>query len=309
MSEDAKEEMWGTYSVRDHTFDRPFVTDVLLYDKLVVPVPPPRESPEHKAEWERWEQAGWNPALQQQLLSVLGERVLAVPWDAQLQARYAERREEERRTAQQLADAFFDTASDLISVLYRTGQLPTYAGVINAVPTYRRLADLERAIGLQKLTEATKLPAGGAVAIIGRELLVPDSEHYRSDGDLLKAAIDLSAVTGKRRQAYWDWQRRFFREDQTDYRSIQRSVERMADMLADERRDLRREKSRLTTIFVLTIVGAGLTVAANPIGLFVLGGAFVSLAQFGATELMARRPKPESPSAIFYDARRHLGWK
>ncbi len=31
--------LWGTFSVVDHLRRRPFVADVLLYDRLVVPVP------------------------------------------------------------------------------------------------------------------------------------------------------------------------------------------------------------------------------------------------------------------------------
>lgn len=36
-------ERWGTFSVRDHTSevtDAPFVSDVLLFDRLVIPTPP-----------------------------------------------------------------------------------------------------------------------------------------------------------------------------------------------------------------------------------------------------------------------------
>ena len=33
-------EIWGTFSVSDHLRERPFVADLLLYDKSVVPVVP-----------------------------------------------------------------------------------------------------------------------------------------------------------------------------------------------------------------------------------------------------------------------------
>lgn len=35
-------ERWATFAVNEHTRERAFVADVLLYDKLVIPVPPPR---------------------------------------------------------------------------------------------------------------------------------------------------------------------------------------------------------------------------------------------------------------------------
>ncbi len=42
---EGKVEIWGTFSVQDHCQKRAFVSAVLLYDKLVVPVPP-RDEPE-----------------------------------------------------------------------------------------------------------------------------------------------------------------------------------------------------------------------------------------------------------------------
>ena len=40
-------ETWGTFAVDDHLGKRAFVADVLLYDRLVIPVPDARER-------ERW---------------------------------------------------------------------------------------------------------------------------------------------------------------------------------------------------------------------------------------------------------------
>jgi hypothetical protein len=33
-------ERWGTFSVRDHIKTAPIISDVLIYDRLVIPVPP-----------------------------------------------------------------------------------------------------------------------------------------------------------------------------------------------------------------------------------------------------------------------------
>ena len=32
-------EVWAAYSVRDHLGKKPFVADVMLYDRLVIPTP------------------------------------------------------------------------------------------------------------------------------------------------------------------------------------------------------------------------------------------------------------------------------
>jgi hypothetical protein len=48
-------ERWGAFSVRDHTFKRPFAADVLMYDRLVIPYP---ANPEERA---RWPENTWAP--------------------------------------------------------------------------------------------------------------------------------------------------------------------------------------------------------------------------------------------------------
>ena len=42
------DELWGTFSVRDHLRRRAFIADVLLYDRLVIPYPP---DDEQRREW------------------------------------------------------------------------------------------------------------------------------------------------------------------------------------------------------------------------------------------------------------------
>jgi hypothetical protein len=36
-------ERWGAFSVRDHINSAPFVSEVLLYDRLIVPIPDPND--------------------------------------------------------------------------------------------------------------------------------------------------------------------------------------------------------------------------------------------------------------------------
>lgn len=71
-------EIWAAYSVRDHLSPNAFLADVVMYDHLVVPVPPPGDT----AEWDRWEEPenGWEPKRQGELLDALGPVVTRVPW-------------------------------------------------------------------------------------------------------------------------------------------------------------------------------------------------------------------------------------
>jgi hypothetical protein len=50
-------QVWGTYSVKDHCDPNAFVAEVMLYDRLVIPVPPDDK------ERARWRKAGWQPEV------------------------------------------------------------------------------------------------------------------------------------------------------------------------------------------------------------------------------------------------------
>ena len=71
-------ELWGTYAVSDHLRRRAFIADVLLFDRLVIPIPPPNDTKELR----RWHEMGWRPERQRRLqrreaLAMLKRRALA----------------------------------------------------------------------------------------------------------------------------------------------------------------------------------------------------------------------------------------
>ncbi len=68
-------ERWGAFSVVDHIDAAALAADVLLYDRLVLPVPP------DKAEEERWRSHNWQPDLQKQRIDLLGDIANPVQWD------------------------------------------------------------------------------------------------------------------------------------------------------------------------------------------------------------------------------------
>jgi hypothetical protein len=76
-------EVWATYSVRDHLAEKAFIADVMLYDKLVIPVPAADDM-------ERWS-ANWNPERQEMLIKILGSRAVQVVWDADWRAKWQQK--------------------------------------------------------------------------------------------------------------------------------------------------------------------------------------------------------------------------
>src|SRR5687767_284591 len=93
------QELWATYSVKDHLEPRALAADILLFDRLVFPVPEEARFPENSgspidrgpvewtrnpAEWARWQEPdkNWDPDSQYQLLELLKPVIRKVPWDS-----------------------------------------------------------------------------------------------------------------------------------------------------------------------------------------------------------------------------------
>jgi hypothetical protein len=66
LEENMAIEMWGTFSVRDHAFDRAFIADVLLYDRLVIPTLPGSDA---ETDWP----VEWDIKKQKSLLALFGQ--------------------------------------------------------------------------------------------------------------------------------------------------------------------------------------------------------------------------------------------
>lgn len=73
-------QIWGCYSVADHLERRAFVADLLLYDRLVVPIP----SADDLGRWEKW----WGPDRQTRLLDILGPFAERMVWSPGLREQF-----------------------------------------------------------------------------------------------------------------------------------------------------------------------------------------------------------------------------
>lgn len=71
-------QLWGCYSVADHKAADAFVADVLLYERLVVPVPPDGDGSDWDPEWE--------PDRQARLLEIIGDVAKRIPWTPERRA-------------------------------------------------------------------------------------------------------------------------------------------------------------------------------------------------------------------------------
>jgi hypothetical protein len=309
-------EVWGTYSVRDHLHEHPWAADVLLYDRLVIPVPSSPGSPGDPVEWARWEASGWQPERQQELLTVLGDRAYPVPWTPFLRDQWsALHTDAQAGLARQVgAEAHRPTAANpYVATAMVLGQgLPSRVTAVTAVATYRSLADLEAAVALRQLGPYEPLPGGQLTVVIGREFLAPDPAEFTDDRDLLRAALDIEDDDVRRRRAaYWRWQREFLRDGMfVDQDSIADALEEMQDLVADEQRAVRRSRIRLVTLFALATATAAAALLAGPLSPVALTAAFLSVGQFGVSEAFAaKEPHEPSSAGLLITARKELGWR
>lgn len=298
-------QVWGTFSVKDHTEPNAFVAEVMLYDRLVIPVPPANDV----AEWERWTKNGWQPDRLQMLLQILGDRVIQVPWDTWRQANWRNRYEGGLQVAQETTGrwAFQATRSVLLD------GLPRHVTGIQAVTNYTSAELLNQELGL-KAIEQDHIPmyGGEAVAVLGHEFFVPNDPRW-SHEDLLKQAVELSSEPAfkRKRAGFWRWQREFMDSNGiTDQAALTDAVQEMHELLEEEQDLARRQDIKTVVQFAFLVSSVGLGMLGGPMTAVAVGGAFVSVGQF-VTDKLLESPANDSdkPAALLRDVRKHFGWR
>jgi hypothetical protein len=184
-----KYELWGTFSVMDHVREGAFLAEVVIYDRLVIPVPPDpanAKTPEDRSftenQWDRWEQNGWDPKRQQMLLKILKPVAVPIEWNRERHERWAAEYEKIKRSA---AQQFSKILAGWMTGEVLLNELPAMAGGVVAVSPYNLLEDLKGDFGITKTsTTAERLEAGQGLpnvisAVIGREFLVPENTLHQ----------------------------------------------------------------------------------------------------------------------------------
>ncbi len=324
-------ELWATYSVKDHLEPRALAADIMLFDRLVFPVPEYARFPENSgppdvkgpvewkrnsAEWTRWRGKGWDPDGQRRLLGLLQPVIRKLPWDSEGPQDDQYRSESAKLAAQGLPDYAFVATRTML-----TRDLPAYVtGVAALGPAYRTVAEVERELGVGSPGAKRILPGGALPTVLAWEFLSPDPDDDRLSADeLLKETVEF--VTGdegfrKRRTAFVEWQEGFLRDGATDRELIERAVAEMRDLLADAKTAAAKLTVRKIARYAFQIAPSALGLVAAfagiPGGVAIAGGGvFLSFGGIAVDELVfktAEQGQP-APSAFVHDARRHFGWK
>lgn len=294
-------QVWGTFSVKDHCEANAFVAEVMLYDRLVIPVPPDED------ERARWDAQKWQPKRLEKILKILGDRAYVVKWDAERQARWKSRYEARTEVAQAAGDwAFAASRTEL------TASLPRNVTGIQAVTNYTSIADFEKEVGLKADGGAMPLYGGTAIAVIGHEFLIPNDPSWDYE-HLLSEAVALSSEEAFRRKraSFWRWQREFLSDKGiTDQSAIREAVEEMRELVEEEKTVVKRKRIHTVTQFSFVIGTVILGLLSGPLSPLTLGGAFLSVGGFAADKLTgAPGSDNEKPVSLLRDIRKHFGWK
>jgi len=328
--------LWGTFSVIDHTRHQPFIADVLLYDRLVIPVPNGAD------EVERWRGLHRDPDLQNRLVGIVGDLAVKVPWSLQLHNTWAQQYAHETTSDNDSETIIRDEVSKAvefdannIEMARRYNPVPGEPGLIADNPddpafmlTRMVLADeigsrKDRALlaGIPRADEVkavvaygsyrrfkadrgtlTQEPAAGGQPVLtfGWPFLVP-GDSDRTDEDLLREAVELAHADeiGEWRAAVQRWQRDAFIAGKSDVEARTEMEELVRQYAAVARKRKIRMRSRWAFAVSAAAVGAA-AVAFPPLG--------IPAALFGLGALVpsGKIPRNLRAAAMFHEASMRL---
>lgn len=286
-------ERWGSLSVADHVDPNALVANVLLYDRLIVPVM--TEQPD-RDEHGYWTSRGWQPELQRKRLDQLKDLVVKRPWDRDRRAIFRTRYEE---LAAERADAMALQLTRRI-LADEPIELPPGVQGVEVVAAYSSLRALRSDFDIQETADH----AAAQAFLLTRQLRVPAEKDPE---DSLRLAVKLSRDPEFRirRTNLFDWQS----TARTRQLPPEQAVDYLVELVAQYNKKVEEASSKVRTRFAFTIVGGLLGFATGgPIGAAAV--AALSLLQFVTLD---RKPAIEAgslaPVAMFHDIEEKLGYQ
>jgi hypothetical protein len=332
-------ELWGTFAVDDHLPRRAFVAETILFDRVVIPLPPKGNDAEHRD----WVRAGWQPDRLLEIRKRLGALAVAVPWTEELRARWrAAYSSGAGRSAIQAqlgnsaagdvsaiksAPANVDPKYLTRSVLARKIAAPVDeiadrelvseiqaldvdpAGTVEVVVGYGSLAKYRADGTASPGVIAQPAEVGPATLFVTWDFLVPEDSTL-SDTDLLLKAVALSSKDEFRdaRRRFHEWRRKLA----ANGASVAQARAEMNRCLAACNEITTKERRRTRCLTALQVVAAVAPLAdfAHP-GVGTGAGVLLS-----AASMVAGRAVPhykvgerESVAALVHDSREAFGWR
>jgi hypothetical protein len=289
-------ERWGSLSVSDHVDTVDLAANVLLYDRLVMPVMTAQPDRDELAYWER---AGWKPDLQRQRLDQLEELAVCRPWNAARRAAYKDRLAALKAEQHDAARIDHFGLTRMILAQEQQVQLPPGVAHVDVLAAYDSDAALTREFAL---TEARDHAAAQAL-LLTRRLALPD---LKDPEDALKLACKLSRDSAFRdkRAALFDWQH----QQALKGLSPEAAVESLAAMTDAYNAAVQSAATKVRWKLAFTVFGIGLGFATGGAAAAAASAA-LSLVQFATLD---KEPVIEAgraaPAAMFHDMQARVGF-
>jgi len=292
-------ERWGTFSVIDHKDFSAFIPEVLLYDRLVIPVPYNEE------DRQRWIKKAWDPDLLDKRLETLGDLAVPSKWDEAQQQTFHQRME-------QLEKVRFDT-KNIVELPYQVTRmilaeqkpinLPEGVTHVAVVAAYQSEKDFEADFILKEESDDQALLG----LLLGQKIAVPAKEDNTNEG--LLSAIDLakSAEFKQMRRSLYKWQ-----DDVIGNKIHPKNALEEMDQLIDEYNAcVKKAVRKVYYKYAFTVAGIALAgLAGTLVNPLASAGALLSIVQFATFDRKPAVNAGESePAAMFHDINRIGKWK
>ncbi|HEY7335287.1 MAG TPA: hypothetical protein VH639_10405 [Bryobacteraceae bacterium] len=265
----------GAFSVIDHRDAAALAADVLLYHRLLIPVPP------DEVERQRWRQEKWDPDLQERRLKLLGDLAKPVEWNDSRQQTYA-LAAEKLRTEGKRVNGFLLTgfmiakeADDLdVVAAYHSGK--AFEGDFPAEGDPGR-----RAVMAYLLGQRFAVPKGGPEEALQKAVMVAGLPEFQ-----------------EHRLALYEWQQKMIDKAVPD----EEAMHQMAALLAKYNACVEKAVKNVYYKLAFTVAGVAIGMTAAAASPLAVGGALLTMARFAKFEA---RPVinagSNGPAAMFHE--------
>ncbi|WP_143658737.1 hypothetical protein [Streptomyces sp. IMTB 2501] len=300
--------LWGCYSVADHLEKRAFVADLLLYDRLVVPVP-------SNDDLARWEEC-WNPTRLMELLQIADPFVERVEWNSSRREQFEREfsTDPEQDALGVTRRVILDDIRDDISIQHQDVRaVAVYAQpdrfdreweIVRTFPFFHRNTKVEPG-KRREFASVSSAEQQRLAKLVVTRLVVPDDG--KDDKEVLQRTVDIVAhpeVAGRRAQL-----QEMIAGLSTKGLSDETIVGEIEDIVIGLNESIKRQtKARLArgAVQVITAAEGAVSIWLPPVqlatGPTAVAGDAVIQRRWGGT------PSPEACAAkLLNDARRELG--
>lgn len=279
-------ERWATFSVKDHMDTRALVADLMMYDRLVFPVP---EDDTRR----NWDRNNWDFPLLEKRMKQLGDLAIPIAWNLHT-AELCKDLMERRNLVQREVDPYHATRL-LLKEQIPSGSLDVTKTVVAG---FRSERDLASQYLFEAAPDTAEVSNETLALVLVQRLAVPANE----DADkALEQAIELAhdETFRQHRLDLYDWQ------DEVIKRGLSRKhvIEDLDEKIAKYNEHVSRATKTVYLKYAFTVASAALTIARAAVGdHLALAAGVLAIAQFATLDRKpVLQPDRNGPAAMFHD--------